>query len=137
MSIFQRINENKIEYVDNYEHDPEFIFVNLQTYEEILLAPQSVLGIPATISGAILIPANEMQRPFIFLSEDDLQIGLVNYKVAREDVIFRKYMNTQRKPIDNPNIRRIGNERMQTNFIIPYQAIESYKQYLSNKNLQF
>ena len=136
MSIFQRINENKIEYVDKYEYDPEFIFINLQTYEEILLASESVLSIPETISGSILIPANEMQRPFIFLSEDDLQIGLNNYKVPREDVIFRKYMNTQRKPIDNPNIRRIGNERMQTNFIIPYQAIESYKQYLSNKNLQ-
>lgn len=137
MTITKKIYEMQSEHVRKFEEEPNFLFVNLQAYEEILATPQSIQGFPSIIAGAKVLPANTMQWDLLFFSEDDMSKALGLYDVPRNDVFIRKSMVTDRKEANNQDARRIGNELMQIKVLVPYQAIESYRQYLDNKNLQF
>ncbi|MGA4854164.1 hypothetical protein ACPC5U_12930 [Acinetobacter haemolyticus] len=137
MTITNKIHEARIAYEKKFEKQPELLFVNLQTYEELLKAPQSVLGVPDKIAGAELIPANTMHSEFELFTHEDLGKAIDLQKdSSRHDVSITKWCTTDRKEAANPNARRIAPDRSLIHIWVPYQAIEAYKRHLANKDLK-
>lgn len=138
MTITNKIHEARVNFEKKFDNQPELLFVNLQTYEELLKAPQSVLGVPDVIAGAELIPANTMQSEFLFFTHEDLGKAInLQQSSSRHDVSITKWCTTERKEAANPNARRIAPDRSLIHIWVPYQAIEAYKQHLANKDLKF
>lgn len=131
MTILSKIYEQHAMHGENYQEEPEFLFVNLNVYEELLKAPQSVEGVPKVIAGAHLIPANKMQRDIAFFSQEDMNKAL-NKQLdrSREDVFIFKLMIKQSSEINNQYVRRIAPDRTPINVCVPFEVIEAYKRYL-------
>lgn len=135
MNISSKIYQLREEYLNKYEKDPDLVFVNFHTWEELLNSPQSINGVPNEIAGCEMIPANDMQEEVLYCDHDDMAKALRDYDGSNYPVIIKKLTVVNRP--EAQNARRIINDRSFQNFQIPSEAIKAYKRHEEHKKLKF
>ena len=135
MSIQSKIYNLREEYEKKYDAEPEIIFLNFQTWEEILKDPNSTNGVPSIIAGCVMIPANNMQEDVLYCDHSDMKKALKEYDGTSYPVIIKKLAVVDRP--EAQGARRIAPDRSFLNFQIPSEAIKSYQRYQQSKDLKF
>ncbi len=135
MTITSKIYQLREEYIRKHETEPQILFVNLKTWEEMLNAPQSINGVPKEIGGCELIPANDMQQDLFYCNHDDLKKAFEYFDGTNRDVSVKKLTVSDR--LEAANASRIGPELTYQYFQIPGEAIKAYQRYEEHKNLTF
>ncbi len=135
MSILSKIYKLREEYVVRHDAEPEILFLNFSTWEEVLRDPQSVNGVPEEIAGCEMYPANNMQEYFLFCDHSDMAKALEKYDGTDSPVIIKKLTVVDRPEAQGG--RRVVKDRSLLNFKIPSEAINSYQRYQKSKNVRF
>lgn len=135
MSIQSKIYRLREEYEAKHHEEPEVLFLNFSTWEEVLKAPQSVNGVPDKIAGCEMYPANEMQVDILFCDHSDMAKALKEYDGTDYPVIIKKLTVVDRP--EAQGARRIVPDRTPLNFQIPSEAIKAYQRYQQSKDLEF
>ena len=135
MSIQSKIYDLREQYERKHDADPEIIFLNFQTWEEILRDPNSINGVPNFIAGCLMIPANNMQEDVFYCDHSDMAKALREYDGTNYPVIIKKLTVVERP--EAQGARRITLDRSFLNFQIPSEAIKAYQRYEENKDLKF
>lgn len=135
MNISSKIYQLREEYVRKHETEPELLFVNFQTWEEMLNSTQSINGVPKEIGGCELIPANEMQEDLFYCNLDDLNKALEYFDGSNQSVSIRKLTVSDRK--EAANASRLGPELTYQYFQIPGEAIKAFQRHEEHKKLKF
>lgn len=133
MDIQSRIYKQKEEYERKHESEPELLFINLKTWEEIAHHPSSIHGVPQVIAGCEVIPANEMHEDILYCNHDDLSKALENFHGSIKSVSIRKLTVSERKEATHAS--RIGLELTYQYFLIPSEAIRAYQRNKEHKKL--
>ncbi|HCA5286185.1 hypothetical protein [Acinetobacter nosocomialis] len=135
MTISTKIHQLREEYLKKHEKEPELLFVNFHTWEEMLKAPQSINGVPNEIAGCEVIPANEMDLEILYCDHDDLSKALTEFDGSNHPVFIKKLTATNRP--EAPNARRLIADLSFQNFEIPFEAIKAYQRHEEHKKLKF
>ncbi|WP_288384113.1 hypothetical protein [uncultured Acinetobacter sp.] len=135
MSILSRIYDLRQEYENKHDSEPDVLFINFSTWEEVLRHPNSVNGVPEKIAGCEVYPANNMQEDILFCDHHDMAKALNEYDGTDYPVIIKKLTVVNRP--EAQGARRITNDRSFLNFQIPSEAIKVYQRSQLNKNLKF
>lgn len=135
MSIQSKIYDSRQEYENKHDSEPEVLFINFSTWEELLKHPHSVNGVPDKIAGCEVYPANNMQEDIFFCDHSDMAKALKEYD-GTENLVTIKKLTVVNRP-EAQGARRIANDRSFLNFRIPSEAIKAYQRSQQNKNLKF
>lgn len=135
MSIQSRIYDLRQEYENKHDSEPDVLFINFITWEEVLRHPNSVNGVPEKIAGCEVYPANNMQEDILFCDHYDMAKALEKYDGTDSPVIIKKLTVVDRPEAQGG--RRVVKDRSFLNFKIPSEAIKSYQRYQQSKNIRF
>lgn len=135
MTITSKIFQAREEFIRKHETEPEILFVNLKAWEEMLNAPQSIIGVPKEIGGCELIPANEMQQDLFYCNHDDLKKAFEYFDGTSREVSVKKLTVSERR--EAANASRLGPELTYQYFQIPGEAIKAYQRHEEHKKLTF
>lgn len=135
MSIQSKIYSLREEYERKHDSEPELVFLNFKTWEELLKDPHSTNGVPDIIAGCVMIPANDMQDDVLYCDHSDMAKALRDYDGTNYPVFIKKLTVVERP--EAQGARRIAADRSLLNFQIPSEAIKAYQTYEQSKKLKF
>ncbi|EMK0759290.1 hypothetical protein ACT43R_04630 [Acinetobacter baumannii] len=140
MTIINKLHESLVTYEKLYDELPQLLFVNLQTYEEMLKSANTAIQAthenPLTFNGCEVIPVERMQAEFKYLSHKDMVDAVNQFNTMPNDlIVIRKAENTNRP--EAANAERLGSEMMYKHFYIESSIVKAYKRNYENKDLKF
>lgn len=139
MTIRNELIQEKNYYFERYDRQPDLLFLNLKTFEDVLHDPDTdQIKDFQTFYGCEVILVNTLNNNSIFLERTDIEAALEKYKLQRSPLveILRK-LPAHRKTPQNPNMRAVIDDYSLEKVYIEEKIIIAYKHYEESKNLKF
>lgn len=130
MSIRKELRNAKSDYLKIYDREAELLFINLQTYEDLLNDPNTNLSSDNPyFEGCLQIPANTLNEPYLFLEKRDLEKAIEAYD--REPDYFKAIQKFRKvESREATYARRVTPDFKLETIHISKVVIEAYKRYL-------
>lgn len=139
MTIRNDLIQEKNYYFERYDRQPDLLFLNLKTFEDVLHDPDTdQIKDFHIFYGCEVVLVNTLNNNSIFFERSHIESALEKYKLQRSSLveILRKLPAHRKTPL-NPNMRAVINDYSLEKVYIEEKIIIAYKQHEERKNLKF